>query len=191
MKILVSANIYSYITYREKVSNDLNELLLKNPEDHLIQYIKLNESRMNRLDKTTKLTEEFRQKLHQLTQKYTFYVISEGWCGDAAQILPVINKIAEESTKIDLKIIFRDDNIDVMNQYLTNGSQAIPKLIILDSSLNEIGIWGPRPKEAAQIIIEDKNKNGIVTDQGKAELQLWYNKDKGVSIQNEILALLK
>jgi hypothetical protein len=190
MSTLSTANTYSYEAYREKVSKDLHDKLQNLPEDHLIQYIQLNETRMNRLDKTINLTDEVSLKLQQLKQKYTFYVISEGWCGDAAQILPVINKIASFTSLIDLKIIFRDENIDIMNQYLTNGTQSIPILVIFDANDNQIAVWGPRPKDAAAIIIEDKLKNGKVTDEGKTALQLWYTKDKGITIQNEIIALL-
>lgn len=191
MKTLITTKTYNYKAYREKVTNDLKEKLAHSPEDHLVHYIQLNETRMNRLDKTIKITDEISDKLQQLTQSYTFYVLSEGWCGDAAQVLPVINKIAEATSNIDLKIIFRDENLEIMNQYLTNGTQSIPKLVIYDNNQEEIATWGPRPEPAAMIIINDKAKHGVVTDEGKMALQLWYTKDKGVTIQNEILSLLK
>ncbi|UYW01258.1 thioredoxin family protein [Flavobacterium agricola] len=191
MEALTIATAFTYAAYREKVSQDLQYKLTHTPDDALLPYTQLNETRMNRLDKTIVLTDEVRAKLQQLKQKYTFYVISEGWCGDAAQLLPVINKLVEGTDAIQLKIIFRDDNLDIMNQYLTNGSQSIPKLIILDDKDDEVAVWGPRPVPATELIQENKKQFGKVTDEGKAALQVWYNKDKGETTQKEIVALLK
>jgi hypothetical protein len=191
MKKISTANYYSYSAYREKVTLDLQDKLANAPEDHLIQYITLNETRMNRLDKTIKLTDKTSYKLQHLTEKYTFYVLSEGWCGDAAQIVPIINIMCEATKLIDLKIIFRDENLDIMDQYLTNGTQSIPKLVIFNANDEEIAVWGPRPEPAANIIIENKKLHGKVTEDGVTALQLWYAKDKGVTIQEEILNFIK
>jgi len=190
MKSLTNSTAFTYAAYREKVSKELQSKLTLSPEDTITHYTQLNQSRMNRLDKTLVLTDSVRTKLLQLKQKYIFYVISEGWCGDAAQILPIINKIVEASDNLELKIIFRDENVEVMNQYLTNGAQAIPKLIILDQNHVEIAIWGPRPAPASNLILENKKQFGKVTDEAKEALQVWYNTDKGVTTQNEIVALL-
>ena len=70
--------------------------------------------------------------MSQLKDNFTLLVLAEGWCGDAAQILPVINKIAEYSSLIDLKVVCRDENPELMDQFLTNGSKSIPKVIIID-----------------------------------------------------------
>ena len=118
-------------------------------------------------------------------------VISEGWCGDAAQIVPVIHKMAELSNKIELKIVLRDENEALMNLFLTNGSKSIPKLIIIDKATSEvIGDFGPRPTGAKQLILDYKKEHGVIDETAKTELQLWYLHDKGVSTQNEIMEVL-
>ena len=164
--------------------------LISSPD--YINYTKLNESRMHRLDKTIEVTQETKALLENLSKEYIWLVISETWCGDAAQVIPVINKMAEVASKIDLRIVFRDENEDLMNLFLTNGTKSIPKLIIIEKETGEVvGDFGPRPTQAKQLIIDYKAAHGVVDETAKIELQKWYLADKGVSIQNEICALIK
>ena len=184
---------HSYVDYRNYIKDLLKEgkSTGKEQSEALTHYSELNEARMNRLEKTVKISTEIIQKLNQLNGHYIWVVISEGWCGDAAQILPVIYKMAELSERIDLKIVFRDENEDLMNLFLTNGTKSIPKLIILDKiTLEVLGDFGPRPIGAKQLILDYKAKHGIVDETAKTNLQLWYLHDKGLSIQKEILDLM-
>ena len=184
---------HCYVDYRNHIKDLLKEgkSTGKEQSEALIHYSELNEARMNRLEKTVIISTEISQKLNQLNGDYVWLVISEGWCGDAAQILPVIYKMAELSKKIDLKIVFRDENEDLMNLFLTNGTKSIPKLLILDkSTLEVLGDFGPRPIGAKQLILDYKAKYGIVDETAKTNLQLWYLHDKGFSIQKEILDLI-
>ena len=186
-------NSHPYLEYRKLVS----DLLLENKStgneqsDDLINYSTLNETRMNRLDKTMKITEENTLKLKSLKKEYIWLVISEGWCGDAAQLLPVVNKMALESGKIDLRIVLRDENDDLMNLFLTNKSKSIPIVIIVDKQTGELmGHWGPRPKAAITLIQDYKKEFGVVDETAKTNLQLWYLHDKGLSTQKEIIDLM-
>lgn len=187
------ANSHTYSEYRTLVSALLKEEKSTGNEqsEDLTHYSQLNETRMNRLDKTIKVTEENNQKLQNLDKEYLWLVISEGWCGDAAQIVPVIHKMAELSNKIELKIVLRDENEALMNLFLTNGSKSIPKLIIIDKATSEVvGDFGPRPTGAKQLILDYKKEHGVIDETAKTELQLWYLHDKGVSTQNEIMEVL-
>jgi hypothetical protein len=184
---------HSYVDYRNYIKDLLKEgkSTGKEQSEALTHYSELNEARMNRLEKTVKISTEIIQKLNQLNGDYIWLVISEGWCGDAAQILPVIYKMAELSEKIDLKIVFRDENEDLMNLFLSNGTKSIPKLIILDkNTLEVLSDFGPRPIGAKQLILDYKAKHGIVDETAKTNLQLWYLHDKGLSTQKEILDLM-
>jgi hypothetical protein len=118
-------------------------------------------------------------------------VLTESWCGDAAQTLPMINKVAELNKNISLKIILRDDNLGIMNRFLTHGAMSIPKLVMVDNISGEVlGEWGSRPKTLEQMVIDFKNQHGVLTTAFKEELQVWYNKDKGQSILNDLMDLL-
>ena len=185
---------YSYQEYRNVVSTLLKEGKSTGNEqsEDLTHYSELNEVRMNRLDKTMVVPEENIKRLQEINSEMIWLVISEGWCGDAAQILPIIHKMAEQSEKIDLKIVFRDENEELMNLFLTNGTKSIPKLIVLDkNSLEVLGDFGPRPTEAKQLILDYKATHGVVDETAKTELQKWYLHDKGLSTQGEILELVK
>jgi len=187
-------NTYSYEAYRTRLQSLLVEGKTSGDEqsEDLVHYSQLNETRMNRLDKTIEITPETEQFLKALDKEYIWLVLSEGWCGDAAQLLPIMNKMAQLSDNIELKIAFRDENPLLMNLFLTNGGKAIPKLLILEKeTLHLVADWGPRPDEAVRLIVDYKAKFGVVDEIIKAELQMWYLHDKGISTQNEIVALLK
>ncbi|MDA9067056.1 thioredoxin family protein [Flavobacteriales bacterium] len=181
----------TYNDYRELVANLLgqNKSTTKNGDESLVGYSKLNNSRMKRLDKTFKLDEEVKQKVKTIENKVTWVVLTEGWCGDAAQNIPIINKIAEENENIELKLVLRDENPELINEFLTNGNQSIPKLIqIEDGKVTKK--WGPRPSIATKMIADYKAEHGVVDAEIKKDLQLWYNKDKGLNTVDDIMELL-
>jgi len=185
---------YTYSEYRTFVSKLISEGKSTGNEQSadLLHYSELNEVRMNRLEKTLKMDAEILASLQKINSKQTWLVIAEGWCGDVAQILPILNKMALESNKIDLRIVFRDLNDDVMNHFLTNGARAIPKLIIVDKASGKVcNHWGPRPKGASDLIKNYKEKFGIVDEEAKSQLKLWYLKDKGFSTQNEVVEMMQ
>ncbi|MHB1196047.1 MAG: thioredoxin family protein [Lutibacter sp.] len=182
----------SYPAYRNLIKNLISEEKstgIEQSEAHLTFSI-LNDKRMDRLDKTLTISDETQNSLDNLNKGFTFLVIAEGWCGDAAQILPIINKVAEASDKIDFKIVLRDENEDLMNQFLTNGSKSIPKILILNQENNVLDSWGPRPAVASQMVVDYKAQNGSIDEEFKKNLQIWYNKDKGHNTQNELIDLL-
>ncbi|WPR72455.1 thioredoxin family protein [Flavobacterium sp. NG2] len=187
-------NSHSYLEYRKLVSDLLTEQKSTGLEqtEALTQYSKLNDTRMSRLDKTIKIIPECSVHLETLKKEYIWVVLSEGWCGDAAQIVPILHKMALVSNgKIDLKIVLRDENDALMNLFLTNNTRSIPKLIIIDKETTSVlGDWGPRPEGALDLIKEYKKKYGEINEEAKTELQLWYLHDKGVSVQKEITAMM-
>ena len=186
-------NSHSYTEYRIIVSKLISEGKSTGKEQSadLLHYSELNEVRMKRLEKTLKLDPEVEKTLQNLKSNQTWLVISEGWCGDAAQILPIIKLMSEASENIDLKLVFRDENEELINLFLTNGAKSIPKLLLLDENANLINHWGPRPEGAKNLIIEYKAKHGIVDEAAKIALQKWYLDDKGISTMKEIVAILQ
>jgi len=182
----------SYSSYRNLISDLIASGKSSGPIQSaaLLNYSMLNDRRMTRLDKTIQLRQETLLTVKKIDKPITWLVLSEGWCGDAAQTLPVINKIANESDLITLKIIFRDEHEELMNYFLTNGGKSIPKLLVLNSENEVLNTWGPRPDKATKMVQDYKNKHGQLDATFKQELQVWYNKDKGVNIQENMLGLL-
>ena len=185
-------NCYSYEAYKTFVSDLVSQGKTSGPEqrEDLIHYTELNAKRMKRVEKTTVLTDSVKENLLKLSQPLTWLIISEAWCGDAAQIVPVIGKIAAETEHLDLKIILRDEHLDIMDQYLTNGGRSIPKLICLDDQHQEVFSWGPRPKTIQQVVIDTKSEG--ITDHGilVERIQNAYNQDRSTSIQQELSELM-
>ena len=186
-------NSFSYLEYRQLVSKLISEgkSTGHNQSEALLQYSELNETRMNRLEKTLKVPQELTEKLNNLTKDYIWLTISEGWCGDAAQIIPILHKLEEASNKVELKLVLRDDNDELMQLFLTNGSKSIPKVIILEKETKEvITSWGPRPEPARKLIADYKAQHGVVDEPIKIELQKWYLHDKGLTTMKELVELL-
>ena len=182
-----------YPSYRELVSNLLanGKTTGDDNSEAMLHYTKMNNQRMNRVEKTTVLTEELLNVISNVKGKYHFLVISEGWCGDAAQIVPVIDKIVQTSpTQFDLKLILRDQHLVLMENYLTNGGRAIPVVLVLDENKQVIlPKWGPRPKVLQSLLAEwkkDGHDSGLLAEQ----IHGWYAKDKTLATQTEFVALL-
>jgi thiol-disulfide isomerase/thioredoxin len=185
----------SYQRYRGLIHHLLqeNKTTGDNHSEDFIHYTQLNEQRMNRNEKQVVVTPELKEKLLHLDHQETWVVFAEAWCGDCAQIIPVIAKIADASEgKIDLRIIVKSEHKVEMQHYLTNGAESVPKLVRFETeTLKELGTWGARPEKAQAIAEHWKlNKDTIPKEEFNKELHLWYAKDKGNEIQKEFLMFL-
>jgi thiol-disulfide isomerase/thioredoxin len=182
-----------YQEYKELVSRLISEGKSTGPNqsDALLNYSMLNDKRMKRLDKTIQLSEEIISKTKALKTPQTWLILTESWCGDAAQTIPVINKIANENANINFKIVLRDEHLELMDAFLTNGGRSIPKLVALDNNNNVLNSWGPRPTVATKMVADYKAANGGLDPGFKKLLQVWYNKDKGKSVQDDFMEFLQ
>lgn len=196
-KIIKSA--HSYEAYRTLVDDlfSQNKTTGNNHSESMLNYTKLNISRMRRLDKKAKLSEETILKMTQIERPLIWLVITEGWCGDAAQIVPVLKKMADLNDNIDLKFILRDEHLDVIDAFLTEGGRSIPKVLILNAeTLEVLKTWGPRPAEMQEMMMQAKAQKVTTTDavmkerisaESAKSLHLWYARDKTVTTQQEFL----
>lgn len=188
----VPHNGMTYEKYSElaekKVENEAS--VTDEKEKELLEYTKLNVHRTKRINKTYKVSEELKSAISKIEKKQLWMVITEDWCGDSAQNLPHIAKMADESENIDLKIIYRDENLDIMDQYLTNGTaRSIPKLVAFDEEGEELFQWGPRPQELVEMV--EQWKTEMEPKEWKEKIQLFYGRDRGKTIEKEFIDLLK
>jgi hypothetical protein len=196
-QVLVKQRIkkaYSYSDYRllmaELTATQASTGPLQNED--MAYYTSLNHQRMKRLDKTVKINTTLASLIESIDSPQSWVVLTESWCGDAAQALPVMQKLAELNEVIEFKLLLRDENPDIMDNYLTNCSRSIPKLIIYDEQHEELGTWGPRPLELQTIYDNWRNDPGNVPyKEFNMTLQKWYTADKTKAIQQELEALLK
>lgn len=183
-----------YQEYRSLVSS----LLLENKttgtkqSQELIEFTKLNEQRSNRNEKQFVLSNELISLFSDKTYNEYWVVFVEAWCGDCAQNLPAIFNIAKNAPGVELKIVIKSDNLKEMHSYLTNGAEAIPKLVRVDKdTLSVLGAWGARPATAQAIAEHWKlNKETIPKEDFEKELHLWYAKNRSVDIQHEFWEML-
>ncbi|MEN9699990.1 MAG: hypothetical protein RLZZ301_1188 [Bacteroidota bacterium] len=161
-----------------------------NQSEAYVYYTKLNVQRMKRLNKTVVLPDLLPQLLNEKAQKWHWVILTEPWCGDAAQCVPVLEKIAASSNQVQTHYLLRDENLELIDAYLTNGGRSIPKLICLDENLQEVFTWGPRPA-VIQEVMNDLKASGVTEIAQIVEaIQKAYNEDKQQGIYHEFEQLL-
>ncbi|MEX2462690.1 MAG: thioredoxin family protein [Balneolaceae bacterium] len=187
-------NGYSYSEYRDLIENLLEQgkTTGENHSEAMLHYTKMNSHRMRRIDNRVVLDEKLMDRLAHVKRSMTWLILTEAWCGDAAQSIPAIQKIADQTPKIHTRYILRDENPDIIDRFLTNGkSRSIPILICLDSKTLEIlGSWGPRSEEAQQFYDETRQIEGIIYQEVAEKLHKWYADDSTKSVQHELLHLI-
>ena len=178
-------------TWEQYIAYFIQLLTSENPpapydNEAYMNYVTLNNSRQERWLKKGKLNEELVAKIKAIDTPQTWYVITEPWCGDASHSVPFFYLLAKENPLIEFKIVLRDTAPFMIENYLTNGGKSIPKVVIKNEKDEDLFVWGPRPKAAQELYLSMKNAN-LPFEEQKIKLQQWYNKDKGVSLQNEML----
>ncbi len=193
----------SYIEYLVEVAemwqNGQTSTTGFNNSPTMLDYTADNLGRMYRLNDTTQLIPEMHDFLSKLTKPTTWLTITEGWCGDASQVVPVFEKIAVAQPLITHRLIFRDEHPDIMDAFLTDGDRSIPKLIVLDEHGEVLTYWGPRPQALQDIVQGIKADMAAMTkaerkayiESVKSTVHGWYDKDKTVGTQRELLAMLE
>lgn len=176
----------TYEEYKDKTEKKLFEIEESEnlPEGNDV-FLKINTQRTKRIDKTYTVSLEMQKLLLEIDRPQIWMVLTEDWCGDSAQNLPYIAKMAAVNDKIDLRILERDENLDIMDEYLTNGtSRSIPKLVAFDEEGSELFQWGPRPV-LAQTMVNEWKADGLTKDEFMKKLHLWYGQDRGKTIESE------
>ena len=182
----------SYNEYYELTKKEIektNPGQLTGDEKKQFEDKKLNLHRMTRIEKHYSVSEELKNLILQVDKPQIWMIISETWCGDSAQNIPFIAKIAAVNPRIEIKIVMRDSNPDVMDLYLTNGTRSIPILVAFDESGEELFRWGPRPDEAKKLF-EDLKTAGIEKAVRLEKLHLWYGRNRGAALESEIKKLV-
>jgi len=145
----------------------------------------------NGVHRLAKVPEWAVQEAESLGERFRLVVLAEDWCGDAANTVPVLAKWAEQTLNVELRILRRDENLAVMDRYLTNGTaRSIPVVIALTEGMQDVGWWGPRPR-ALQEWTMGQRATGRDMKELYPEIRRWYAKDRGESTLSEVLAAMK
>ncbi len=182
----------SYPQYRELIDQLLiaGKTTGPNQSEELTQYTRMNVQRMGRIDKQAVINAALRADLEAMKRPMRWLVLTEGWCGDAAQIVPWLQKMAESTPLLEIRYLLRDEHTELMDRFLTNGGRAIPKLIALDAQNMEVlGHWGPRPAAAQNLYMGLKAAQTPFLE-ASTQLHKWYADNKGADLQSELAAAL-
>lgn len=92
------------------------------------------------------------------SQNLRALVLTADWCGDAMVNLPIFMAIAKEAN-IPTAFFIRDENLELMDQYLTNGTaRSIPIIVLINEKGEEVAKWGPRAETVQTIVDEGRNQ---------------------------------
>ncbi|MGM0579129.1 MAG: thioredoxin family protein [Bacteroidota bacterium] len=192
IKIDAFSKGFDYPSYRNLIKSLLeeNKTTGTNHSEAMIAYTMMNDKRMNRWDKKIKLEPTLANDVNKLP-KMNCLVITEAWCGDAAQNIPFIAKLVSENPNIDLRLIMRDEHPEIMDKYLTNGARSIPILVLMDENFHDIAVWGPRPEPVQKMVMETKEKPDLDQPKFIESIHKWYAVDKNQTITQEFKQIIK
>jgi hypothetical protein len=178
------------ITFDEYIKETERRINAQNPIDEHNEYYELGLQRMNRTLKTFKIDEEQFDVLKSKNFKGKILIISEPWCGDASATIPAVTQFFE-AADVEVKIFLKDSDISLIEQFLTNGTQSIPKILILDENFEVKNAWGPRPKFGNELLRKFKeNPETYPREEFYNDLQVYYSKNRGKDAIAELLELI-
>ena len=178
------------ITFDAYIKETERRIAVQSPEDDHNEYYELGLQRMNRTLKTFKIDEEQLNVLKSKNFNGKILIISEPWCGDASATVPAVSKFFE-AADIEVKIFLKDSDTSLIEQFLTNGTQSIPKILILNENFEVKNVWGPRPKFGTELLKKFKeNPETYPREEFYNDLQVYYAKNRGKDAITELLELL-
>lgn len=152
------------------------------------EYYELGIQRMHRMSKIYKPDTKQAAALALKNFNGKILIISEPWCGDASQAIPVVYRFFR---KIEIRITYRDQQPSLIDDFLTNGARSIPIVVFLDEKFQVINSWGPRPEFGKKLFLKHKENPALFSEeQLHNDLQVYYAKNKGFDTVEEMLALL-
>lgn len=182
----------SYPAYRQHIAE---MLATPAPDAHLAKLLPHYQESVARMDREAPaiaLLPALQAALGQLTQAYTWAIITEGWCGDASHTVPLLEAVAQASGgHLTTRYFLRDAHPDFIDRYLTNGGRAMPIAVVLDSGARtEAAVWGPRPAPL-QALMQDLKARETPTKDLISQVNAWYDADATRTTQQELLALVQ
>jgi hypothetical protein len=121
--------------------------------------------------------------------RWHLLALSEDWCGDAFNTLPVVARLAELAPNVELRLLGRDANPDLMDAHLSGSARAIPVVIVYDAQWNEVGWWGSRPAALQALVLGE----WAALEKGDRyrRVREWYTRDRGRTAVDEIVGIIE
>lgn len=157
--------------------------------DEAIAQATKNEDLWAGMRKRAQVPEDLVERVRSLPKRYLL-ALSEDWCGDAVNTLPYVARLTEAVPQLDLRVLERDKNLDLMDAHLTGTSRAIPVVMVLDENYQELGWWGSRPEPLQEWVMSEESQQ-MEPDDRYREVRRWYARDQGRTALEEIVELLE
>jgi hypothetical protein len=141
------------------------------------------------LRKRARVPEEFVERVERLGGRWHLLVLSEDWCGDAVNSVPVVAALADAARNLDLRVLARDENPDLMDTHLTGSSRSIPVVMVLDECYEERAWWGPRPRELQAWVLGEGLQ--LPTEERYRLVRSWYARDQGRTTLEELVSMME
>lgn len=141
--------------------------------------------------KTARPAEGAVERLREIGGNWKMLVLSADWCGDASNTVPMLARFSEATPQLEIRILERDKNPELMDRYLTNGARSIPLAILLDDAFRPVAHWGPRPRELQEWVLKEKRTTARPAEEIYHDVRSWYARDRGKTALAELLYLLK
>ncbi len=133
--------------------------------------------------------EEVLREVEAIGGRWHLLVLAEDWCGDAINTLPVLAALAARASNLDLRVLPRDANPDLMDAHLTGTSRSVPVVMLLDANYVERAWWGPRPAPLQGWVIQ--TGRALTKEDRYREVRRWYARDRGTTTLAEVVAALR
>lgn len=159
-------------------------------DDYLNREVQQNADLWKSLYGRAAVSDAARERANGLGGSWRILVISEDWCGDAFNTVPVMARLAEAVSGIELRVVKRDQNLELMDAFLTNGSRSIPIAIVLRDDDTVAGHWGPRPPELQEFVLSEKRKGERPVEEIYKDVRTWYARDRGETTVRQILDII-
>lgn len=184
-------NGLTFAEYFDAMKQKTNAINLSKEDLIDLEHVKLNYQRSSRILRTHKINDNLFHLIKQISSLQIWMLLTEDWCGDSAQNIPYIVKMAECNSMINLRILLRDQNTDIIDLYLSDSnSRSIPKLVAFNENGDELFQWGPRPKEAQELVRKLKSE-GLSKEEYILQLHLWYGKNRRKNLELEFIQIIE
>jgi hypothetical protein len=168
---------------------EIDPASLEGLEAEHAEFARLNLHRVGRIRRTWRPSEQLASLITRIDRPQVWMVLTEPWCGDSAQCLPCLDILAEGHAYLAMRYLLRDDNLEIMDQYLTDGKRGIPLLVSFEPEGRELFRWGPR-SAAAQAVMNSAIAAGLAKPERLEKLHLYYGRNRGAALDGELVALL-
>ena len=158
--------------------------------DEFIERAEVNQDLWRSLRKRGRVPADVTERLQGLPESRYLLVLLEDWCGDAVNTIPVLAQLADETPPLELRVLRRDENLDLMDAHLSGTARAIPVVIVLDEQFEELAWWGTRPAEL-QRWVSSPEAQRLTKEDRYREVRRWYARDHGRTTLAEITDLLE